>query len=140
MFPESLFDLFACKQNWYILIPRFSCIPKKIFFFNQISGVCLKITYSMKNQSLFLTFKHNMFLIKILANASLRINYLREFPSCLKTLRSTYLHLYYRVYVHQSFATKKIFSMPSHHHLTRNVRTILCWKYYLFSCQYLSSM
>ena len=36
-----------------------------------ISGVL--ITYLMTNQSLFSTFKHNIFLIKIVANAALTI-------------------------------------------------------------------
>ena len=41
--------------------------------FFKISGVCLKITYLMTNQSLFAIFKHNILLIKILANVALKI-------------------------------------------------------------------
>ena len=49
---------------------RFRCIPKDIF---KISGVCFKIKYQMTNQSLFSTFKHNIFLVKIIANIALKM-------------------------------------------------------------------
>ena len=48
----------------YVLILRFSCILT-------ISGVFYKVTYLMKNQCHFYTFKHYIFLIKITADATL---------------------------------------------------------------------
>ena len=59
--------IYFCLQ----LIPRCSCNPKLMFL--KLSGVCFKITYLhvMKNQSLFSTLKHNIFLIKLVAYAAL---------------------------------------------------------------------
>ena len=52
-------------------------IPFEAHSKENVFGVCFKIKYSMTNQSLCLTFKHNIFRIKISANATLR-NGLRE--------------------------------------------------------------
>ena len=66
---SSLNEHFYLLASKYILIPGLRCIPT-------VRGVCFKvyIVYLITFQSLSSTFKCNIFLTKILANAPLKIN------------------------------------------------------------------